>query len=259
MPNHLPDHPNLEQLKKQAKSLLRAARAREAAALDRFRVLPAFAASPGADCRHRDLALHDAQSVIAREHGFASWQALRDEVEARTLTFAAAVDEFVRCATGGAPGRARTAARPAPGHRHRVAADGARARRCRRRPRAARARPRPGDAARRSAATGSRCSTPATRRCTGSEPARVGGLVDDRPRAVRARRRTRTPSTTGTGTRNCRARRCGRRSASIRHLPLAEVLLDAGAEPDRRRVGCTSRAAAATSPRSSCCAATAST
>src|SRR6185295_5214568 len=45
-------------------------------------------------------------SVIAREHGFDSWNALREEVEARTLSFDAAVDEFVRCATGGASGRA---------------------------------------------------------------------------------------------------------------------------------------------------------
>jgi ankyrin repeat protein len=52
------------------------------------------------------LALHDAQSVIARELGFVSWNALREEVEARTLSFDAAVDEFIRCATGGAPGRA---------------------------------------------------------------------------------------------------------------------------------------------------------
>ena len=56
--------------------------------------------------RRHDLALHDAQSVIAREHGFPSWNALREEVEARTLSFDAAVDEFVRCATGGASGRA---------------------------------------------------------------------------------------------------------------------------------------------------------
>ena len=45
--------------------------------------------------------------MIAREHGFASWNALRDEVEARTLSFDAAVDEFIRCATGGASGRAQ--------------------------------------------------------------------------------------------------------------------------------------------------------
>jgi ankyrin repeat protein len=105
-PNQLPDRPNLEQLKKQAKSLLRAAQARDPAALQRFLELPAFARPPMAELGARGLALHDAQSVIAREHGFPSWNALREEVEARTLSFEVAVDEFVRCATGGASGRA---------------------------------------------------------------------------------------------------------------------------------------------------------
>ena len=59
--------------------------------------------------------------MIAREHGFASWNALREEVEARTLSFDAAVDEFVRCATGGALGPRRTAARAASRDRVRVA------------------------------------------------------------------------------------------------------------------------------------------
>lgn len=52
------------------------------------------------------LALHDAQSLIARQHGFVSWKALKDEVEVRALSFAAAVDEFIRCATGSVPQRA---------------------------------------------------------------------------------------------------------------------------------------------------------
>lgn len=102
----LPDRPNLKQLKKQAKALLRAAEAGESAALQRFMALPAFANATIADLGTQALALHDAQSVIAREHGFASWNALREEVEARSLSFDAAVDEFVRCATGGALGRA---------------------------------------------------------------------------------------------------------------------------------------------------------
>src|SRR5688572_16936189 len=101
MSKPLPDRPNLEQLKKQAKSLLAAAKAKEPAALKRFSALPAFANTPTAV-----LALHDAQSLIAREHGFVSWNALREEVEVRTLAFDAAVDEFIRCATGGASGRA---------------------------------------------------------------------------------------------------------------------------------------------------------
>jgi len=100
----LPDRPSLEQLKKQAKSLLHAAQQRDAVALARFRALPAFAHS--ADVATVAVALHDAQSVIAREHGFPSWNALRDEVEARTLSFDGAVEEFIRFATAGATGRA---------------------------------------------------------------------------------------------------------------------------------------------------------
>jgi ankyrin repeat protein len=105
MPRQLPARPNLEQLKKQAKSLLHAAQTRDEESLRRFAALPSLA-SKSLDQVGADLALHDAQSVIAREHGFPSWTALREEVEARTMTFAAALEEFIRCATGGASGRA---------------------------------------------------------------------------------------------------------------------------------------------------------
>ena len=104
MSAQLPDRPNLDHLKKLAKSLLHAAREGDLSALERFAALPAFAGRPLQN--GTSLALHDAQSVIAREHGFASWNALRDEVETRTMSFRDAVDEFVRCATGGASGRA---------------------------------------------------------------------------------------------------------------------------------------------------------
>ncbi len=106
MPRELPARPNLEQLKKQAKSLLHAAQGRDGDALRRFAALPAFSGKSIDDMDAADLALHDAQSVIAREYGFPSWPAMREEVEARTLSFGAAIDEFVRCATGGASGRA---------------------------------------------------------------------------------------------------------------------------------------------------------
>jgi len=94
----LPARPNLEHLKKQAKALLHAALAGDAEAINRFSALPSLNQS--------NLALHDAQSVIAREHGFPSWNALREEVEARNLSRSAAIDEFIRCATGSASGRA---------------------------------------------------------------------------------------------------------------------------------------------------------
>jgi len=99
---HLPERANLEQLKKQAKSLLQGARSQDPSALERFRAVLTRAPSHPAQA----VALHDAQFVIAREYGFKSWNDLREHVEERSLSFSAAVDEFVRCATGGAQARA---------------------------------------------------------------------------------------------------------------------------------------------------------
>src|SRR5215469_3438165 len=97
----LPERANVEQLKKQAKSLLHAARSQDPAALRRFQATLA-----SRSLNQDTIALHDAQFVIAREYGFKSWNDLREHVEERSLPFSDAVDEFVRCATGGAQGRA---------------------------------------------------------------------------------------------------------------------------------------------------------
>lgn len=106
MATPLPDHPNLDQLKRQAKDLLRSARAGDAAALARFRILPTFARASDATLARQPLALHDAQSVLAREHGFDSWNALRERVEERSLAFGAALDQFIAAATDGRGDRA---------------------------------------------------------------------------------------------------------------------------------------------------------
>ena len=95
----LPERPNLDQLKRQAKDLLHAAHAHDAGALTRFRILPAFARHSDSSLERATLGLHDAQSVIAREHGFDSWNALRERVEELTLEFAAAAAAFVEAAT----------------------------------------------------------------------------------------------------------------------------------------------------------------
>jgi ankyrin repeat protein len=76
---YLPASPDLAHLRKQAKQLLRDARAGDAEATGRF-----LATLPVA--RDIDLAtyvprLHDAQSVVAREYGFASWTELKRYVE----------------------------------------------------------------------------------------------------------------------------------------------------------------------------------
>src|SRR5688500_6053682 len=77
MQRELPNKPNLDHLKKQAKDLLEAFKRGEPEAIERFRAsLPSFAKATA-------LALHDAQSTIAREYGYASWAALRAAVEER--------------------------------------------------------------------------------------------------------------------------------------------------------------------------------
>lgn len=102
----LPPRPSLDQLRRQAKELLRRAREGKPDALARIRALPAFA-THDADARlQASLALHDAQSAVAREYGFNSWNALRERVEELTLEHDEAGDEFVRAATDGRPDRA---------------------------------------------------------------------------------------------------------------------------------------------------------
>src|SRR5262245_57556136 len=102
----LPERPNLDQLKRQAKDLLQSAREKDAEAIGRFRILPAFAEVSVRELERRTFALHDAQSVIAREHDFDSWNALRERVEELTLEFHAAVDQFIEAASDGRGDRA---------------------------------------------------------------------------------------------------------------------------------------------------------
>ncbi len=67
----LPDRPHLDQLRRQARELHRAAARGDAAALDRLR-----AVSPR-------VALSTAQLALAREYGFPSWSRLRSEIQHR--------------------------------------------------------------------------------------------------------------------------------------------------------------------------------
>ena len=82
----LPSRPDIAQLKRQAKDLLAAYRRGAPEAVDRFRrSLPAAAASNHDTIMALGLRLHDAQSCIAREHGFASWADLKAFVAASRL------------------------------------------------------------------------------------------------------------------------------------------------------------------------------
>ena len=66
-PAALPERPDLDQLRRQARELLRGAQSGDAASLSRL----ATVAMAG------DLRLHAAQLAVAREYGFASWTALK--------------------------------------------------------------------------------------------------------------------------------------------------------------------------------------
>lgn len=84
--NPLPDRLNLDHLKKQAKQLLRLYRNSDTAAMARFRsALPAAAGSSDDQLLSLGLRLHDAQSCIAREQGFASWLDLKRYVEVQAV------------------------------------------------------------------------------------------------------------------------------------------------------------------------------
>jgi len=76
----LPASPNLEQQRKRAKDLLQAVRAGDGEALARFaRRHPRLA---GSSTIPKDARLTDAQWVVAREYGFASWPRLKAHIEA---------------------------------------------------------------------------------------------------------------------------------------------------------------------------------
>src|SRR6266702_3562650 len=90
----LPDRPNLGQLRHQAKDLLRAAQAGDAAAAGRIRVVSGR------------LTLAGAQLAVARDYGFASWARLKAEVDARAMDLAEKVAAFCEASIRDWTGRA---------------------------------------------------------------------------------------------------------------------------------------------------------
>src|SRR2546426_6664224 len=80
MKRELPSQPNLEQLRIQAKELLKAHRSHHPEAIQRIQENhPRFA--DATDIRDTKLRLSDAQLVIAREYGFASWPKLKQHLD----------------------------------------------------------------------------------------------------------------------------------------------------------------------------------
>ena len=92
MPIHeLPDRPNLEHLKNQARALLREAEAGDAAAQARFRESGLAGAPKLADALH----------VVAREYGFATWPALKLDLTLRSAEPMEALEAAVRAGDAG--------------------------------------------------------------------------------------------------------------------------------------------------------------
>jgi ankyrin repeat protein len=90
----LPARPDLDQLRHQAKDLLRAAQAGDPAAVIRIRAVS------------DRMTLAGAQLAVAREYGFASWPQLKAEVAARTMDLAREADAFVEASIGDWTGKA---------------------------------------------------------------------------------------------------------------------------------------------------------
>src|SRR5689334_13910999 len=77
MSKSLPSRPSLEQLRNQAKDLRKQFLAGESTAIERVRQFHPDLKQP----KLTEFRLHDAQWVVAREYGFASWPKLKEHVE----------------------------------------------------------------------------------------------------------------------------------------------------------------------------------
>src|SRR5258708_81907 len=78
----LPARPNLDQYKKQAKELVKAAKAGDAHALALMREHhPRLKNASDDELRRATFALVDAQLIVARQHGFDSWPKFAKHIE----------------------------------------------------------------------------------------------------------------------------------------------------------------------------------
>src|SRR5688572_3744875 len=85
MKKHLPSQPNLEQLKNQAKDLLKLHKSGDPDAIKRIKEShPHQSNAFESEIRTAKFSLSDAQFVVAREYGFPSWPKLNQHVEELT-------------------------------------------------------------------------------------------------------------------------------------------------------------------------------
>jgi ankyrin repeat protein len=97
MSKSLPSRPNLEQLKNQAKDLHASHESADVETLQRIQANhPDYSNVSENRIRAAKFSLSDAQLVIAREYGFASWPKLKDHVESLLLETAGPMELFKR-------------------------------------------------------------------------------------------------------------------------------------------------------------------
>jgi len=90
----LPAQPHLDVLKQQARELLRQCKAKSGDALDRVRRQHPRFRKADDDALSTRIKLSDAQLVIAREYGFASWTQLKERITGNTV--ALLIDKAIR-------------------------------------------------------------------------------------------------------------------------------------------------------------------
>jgi len=79
----LPPNPNLEQLRKRSKTLLKAYRGGDVSVCETLRLLHRFAGSTDAEILQSPVTLHDVQFSLALSYGFKDWKELRQHIESR--------------------------------------------------------------------------------------------------------------------------------------------------------------------------------
>ncbi|MEO8611004.1 MAG: ankyrin repeat domain-containing protein [Chloroflexota bacterium] len=95
MTKTLPQNPNLDYDRKQAKALFKAYQAGDAAASERVRVAhPRLENVPQKSIPTDEFKLSDAQLVIAREYGFSSWPKLKQHIEALQAGLNTTIQQF---------------------------------------------------------------------------------------------------------------------------------------------------------------------
>jgi len=80
----LSSHPDLKQIKRQAKKLLKTHRSGDTSSCSKLRLIPRLAVLTDEEIIAADIGLQEAQHALAKEYGFATWTEMKNHVAAHT-------------------------------------------------------------------------------------------------------------------------------------------------------------------------------